>query len=127
MPLYPEQRQFRADITDDDYRRWQDAVCRSIAGATAAELRSVLPTVNDARRAQTRHPVLSSVNSRSWCSAATRSVTNGWRGNAELADRSSAATFVATGTRSHNIHQRHPDLVADAIRKVTHRSDSSRA
>ena len=50
MPLYPERKAFRNDVTVDAYQAWQDAVCRSIEGATAAELRSVLPTVIDARR-----------------------------------------------------------------------------
>ena len=48
MPLYPEQGLFRAQVADEDYRYWIAAVCRDLAGAAGAELRSVLPAAAEA-------------------------------------------------------------------------------
>ncbi len=127
MPLYPEQKLFRNHITADGYQRWQDAVCRSIAGATAAELRSVLPSVDNARRTRdtASEPEFGELPVAVLGSNAFGDKWLAWQ--RELREQSTDNTFIETGTRSHNIHMRHPDLVADAIREVAHRSGSSRA
>jgi pimeloyl-ACP methyl ester carboxylesterase len=49
MPAYPEQRQFRAVVTEQDYRRWIAAVCRDFAGAACQELASVITSAKQAQ------------------------------------------------------------------------------
>ncbi len=124
MPLYPEQKVFRQDVTADGYRRWQDGVCRSIAGATAAELRSVLPSVDDARRAphRTSEPAFMALPVVVLASSAFGDKWLAWQ--RELSERATDHVFAATGTRSHNIHMRHPDRVVDAIRQVAQQTNS---
>jgi pimeloyl-ACP methyl ester carboxylesterase len=118
MPLYPEQGQFRGLVSDEDYRRWVAGVCRSFSGAAGAELRSVLPTARYAHQQQsTAHQpqfgdlplgVLTS-----------RAYGDRWvEMHREVATRSRRSSYHVTEDRSHNIHMRHPDLVADTIRQV---------
>src|SRR5690349_19098439 len=118
LPLYPEQGLFRAQVTDEDYQYWTAAVCRDLAGAAGAELRSVLPAAAEAqwRRVGVAAPELGDLplgvlTSLAWGQK--------WVDmHRELATRSRSSFHRITGDRSHNIHMRHAALVADAIRDV---------
>ena len=117
MPLYPEQRRFRAVITDQDYRRWVAGVVRSFSGAAGAELRSVLP----AARYAERHADDPSHGSGQFPVALVTSHAYGetWvQMHRDLAARWSTAVHRVTEDRSHNIHMRHPDLVAETIKQM---------
>ena len=118
LPLYPEQGLFRAQVTDEDYRYWIAAVCRDLAGAAGAELRSVLPAAAEAqwRRVGVAAPELGDLplgvlTSLAW----GRKWVDMHR---ELATRSRSSFHRISGDHSHNIHMRHAALVADAIRDV---------
>jgi pimeloyl-ACP methyl ester carboxylesterase len=118
LPLYPEQGLFRAQVTDEDYQYWSAAVCRDLAGAVGAELRSVLPAAAEAqpRRAGVAVPELGDLplgvlTSLAW----GRKWVDMHR---ELATRSRSSFHRITGDRSHNIHMRHAALVVDAISDV---------
>jgi pimeloyl-ACP methyl ester carboxylesterase len=118
MPLYPEQRQFRGLVTDEDYRRWIAGVCRSFSGAAGAELRSVLPTARYAHQQQ------SAVHQPQFGNLPLGVLTSHAYGDRwveihrEIATQSRRSSHHITQDRSHNIHMRHPDLVADTIRQV---------
>lgn len=122
IPLYPEQDIFRSAVSAEDYRRWTAAVCRDFAGAAGPELRSVLPTAAESqrRRAGITAPQfgdlpLGVLTSHAWSAK--------WiEMHRELATRSRSSFHQITGNRSHNIHIRHPGLVADAIRDVVGRA-----
>ncbi len=117
MPLYPEARQFRADITPDEFARWETAVCQSIAGNTGPELRSVLKVVVDATEsADTRSPELGDLPLTVLASNAFGEKWIDWQ--RALTTLSTNAEFDATAMRSHNIHQRHPELLAELIERA---------
>jgi pimeloyl-ACP methyl ester carboxylesterase len=117
MPLYPEQRRFRAIITDQDYRRWIASVVRSFSGAAGAELRSVLP----AARYAEQHADDPSQDLGQVPIALITSHAYGetWvQMHRDMAARWSRAAHSVTDDRSHNIHMRHPNLVADTIKRM---------
>jgi pimeloyl-ACP methyl ester carboxylesterase len=126
MPFYPEQKVFRAQVTAEDFQYWTAAVCRNFAGAAGRELRSVLPAATQAqmRRVNLATPEfgdlpLGVLTSRAWGERWVQT-------QRELATRSRSAFHRITGDRSHNIHMRHPELVAAAIRQVARSRASSR-
>ena len=87
-------------------------------GSAGAELRSVLPAAaqEQQRRARLAAPELDELplgvlTSHAW----GEKWVNMHR---ELATRSHSSFHRITSDRGHNIHMRHPDLVADAIRDV---------
>jgi len=49
MPVYPEQAQYQAAVSPQQYDRWMTMVCRSFGRGAGAELRSVIPTAADAK------------------------------------------------------------------------------
>jgi hypothetical protein len=122
MPLYPEQILFRSAVSADDYRQWIAAVCRDFAGAAGQELRLVLPTAAEAQRRRAGLPAqqfgdlpLGVLTSHAW--------GDKWiETHRELARRSRSSFHQITSDRSHNIHIRHPDLVADSVRNVADRA-----
>jgi pimeloyl-ACP methyl ester carboxylesterase len=117
MPLYPEQRRFRAVVADLDYRRWIAGVVRSFSGAAGAELRSVLP----AARYAEQHADDPSQDPGKVSVALVTSHAYGetWvQMHRDLAARWSAVAHKVTEDRSHNIHMRHPKLVADTIKEM---------
>jgi hypothetical protein len=127
MPLYPEQKLFRSAVPAAGYRQWIADVCRGFAGAAGQELRSVLPAAAEARRRRAGLPApefgdlpLGVLTSHAW--------GDRWIGmHRELATRSRSSFHQVTEDRSHNIHIRHPGLVADAVRDVASRARSTAA
>jgi hypothetical protein len=127
MPLHPEQRLFRTQVSEEDYRHWIAGVWRDFAGAAGAELPSVLPAAVEAerRRAGLAAPEFGDLpsgvlTSRAW---GQRWVEM----HRELATRSRSSFHRITGDRSHNIHMRHAELVADAIRDVANAAAPAQA
>jgi pimeloyl-ACP methyl ester carboxylesterase len=116
MPLYPEQRLFRATITDQDYRRWIAGVVRSFSGAAGAELRSVLPA---ARYAEQHGDASDGVRALPVALVTSHAYGETWvQMHRDMAARWSTALHTVTEDRSHNIHMRHPDLVAEIIERM---------
>ena len=113
MPLYPEQNGFRAALPRSVDRRWISDVCRSFAGAAGPELRSVIETA----RAVRHQPMpAAAVTGRPVALLTSRAYGQRWA----AMQRGVAATIAArthhiTDDRSHNIHLRHPELVAATI------------
>lgn len=121
MPLYPEQDVFRSAVSAQDYRQWTADVCRDFAGAAGPELRSVVPAAAQTQQhkagltaPQFGDLPLAVLTSRAWGGR--------WiEMHRELATRSTNSFHQITEDRSHNIHIRHPRLVADAIRVIADR------
>jgi pimeloyl-ACP methyl ester carboxylesterase len=125
MPLYPDQGIFRKQVDDARYREWITDVCRNFAGNAGPELRSVLDAARDAARARAADPapadaalpvalVTSHAYGRKWVDMHHR-----------LARRFADSRHTVLQDRSHNIHMRHPDVVAEAVREVIRRGTSS--
>ena len=111
MPPYPEQSHYRASVTPPEYDRWMTMVCASFARGAGAELRSVIPTAAQAKKLLAGHTIpvplavlASSAFGGKWVS---------WQH--EIATLSAKGSFTFTGTRSHNIHLRHPAAVTAAV------------
>jgi pimeloyl-ACP methyl ester carboxylesterase len=104
-------------VTEQDYRRWIAGVVRSFSGAAGAELRSVLPAAryaeqhaNDGSDGSGRIPV-ALVTSHAYGATWVQM-------HRDMAARWSSAVHSVTEDRSHNIHMRHPDLVADTVMRM---------
>lgn len=116
MPLYPEQRQYRAAVSTQEYRRWVADVCAGFARAAGQELRSVLAVAAaaeqdaDADAGLVGMPV-AVLTSHAWGEK--------WVAmHREVVAALGARDHRVTDDGSHNIHLRHPDLVADAVLRV---------
>lgn len=124
MPLYPEQPAFRKIISEAEYRRWTASVCGNVAGAAGAELRSVLPAVDEA--AQSRAGVKGAkFGDLPLDVLASRAFGDKWIAwQRAMAQRSTRSSYQVTETKSHNIHLRHPDLVIEAVRKIARQCEA---
>jgi pimeloyl-ACP methyl ester carboxylesterase len=107
-PLYPEQRHI--PMTFAQRASWADAVVQATTPAAAAELSSVHRLTRLVAADPPPHVpalvVASSAYGPRWV-----------RWQHEVAD-TLGARLVLSGDRSHNIHLRHPDLVAEAVSAV---------
>ena len=114
MPLYPEQPRYKAAVSDAKYERWITMVCNSFGRGAGAELRSVIPTARQAKKLLVGHKLTVPL-----AVVASKAFGDKWvnwqRG---LAGLSPDNFFTFTGTRSHNIHLRHPDIVTSVIMKI---------
>jgi pimeloyl-ACP methyl ester carboxylesterase len=121
MPLYPDQRRFRAIITDQEYRRWAASVVRSFSGAAGAELRSVLPTARYAQQhADDVSPDFGQVRV---ALVTSHAYGDTWvQMHRDMVARWPHTVHKIIDDRSHNIHMRHPDLVADIIKQIISRT-----
>ena len=119
MPLYPEQTQFRTWVSAADYRRWIAAACRGFAdGAALRELRSGLRSVRGAERltSDIQEPRFGDLP---LAVLTSRAYGDRWVAmNSDLVRRARFSVHRLIDDRGHNIHMRHPDLVADAIREI---------
>ena len=119
MPLYPEQPQFRAVVSAEEYAHWVADVCRTFASSAAGdELRAVLAAAEAAKHLGegVQEPRFGSLPLGILTSHAFGDKWIEW--HRELATRSSHSFHRITDTSSHNIHLRHPEMVVQAVRDV---------
>ena len=115
LPLYPEQRCLRRQLSGRDYEQWTASVRRSVARGAAAELASVATAAGQARTLSNNPELPVSIVA----SSAYGPRWTQWQEG--LARQHLHSTYRSTGTKSHNIHLRHPDLVGEAIRGLVSR------
>jgi hypothetical protein len=85
--------------------------CRTIAGGAGDELRSVLPAVREAASDTSAPPAGFPV-----AVLASKAFGDRWVGwQQEQAAAYIASSYRATGTKLHNIHLRHPDLIVETV------------
>lgn len=114
MPLYPEQPQYQAAVSAVEYERWITMVCSSFGRGAGAELRSVIPTASEAKNLLAGHTLAMPV-----AIVSSKAFGDKWVSwQRDLAKLSSDGSFTFTGTKSHNIHLRHPDIVTSTITKI---------
>jgi pimeloyl-ACP methyl ester carboxylesterase len=117
MPAYSGQRQLQERLTEEEYRRWRALVTRSFRHGAAAELR----TVPAAARATKE---LMGDDGRSFGDLPLAVVSSSAYGpkweawQAQLAEGSRWRVHHRTGDRSHDVHLRHPHLVAGVVEQV---------
>jgi pimeloyl-ACP methyl ester carboxylesterase len=117
MPLYPEQRHYRAAAPATAYRQWISDVCRSFAGAAGQELRSVITAARAAGHQAESPTALCDVPI---AVLTSRAYGRRWIDmHRELANATGARTHQIINDRSHNIHLRHPELIAITTRDLT--------
>src|SRR4051794_16259206 len=121
MLTYTEPRHLRTRRTREEQRAWRSAVARSFRHGAAAELSSVPSAARAAvglfaATDPAEGPRFGDLPVAVVSSAAYGPRWEAWQ--AELAAGSRWRVHTCTGDRSHSVHLRHPDLVADALLQV---------
>ncbi|MCR6491124.1 alpha/beta fold hydrolase [Cellulomonas sp. P24] len=110
-PLYPEHRAAARAMPPSARHAWRHAVADAARGGGAQELRAVPSIAREAREVLTPPEVQSIV-------LASNAYGPTWIEWQQTTADELSAELWRTGDRSHNIHLRHPDLVARAVRVV---------
>ena len=121
--VIPERQELARLLSVEEYRAWIADLCQTVAdGGARDELGAVIYVTKEVkcRRQNVVEPEFGDLPMRVLTSSAFGERWIEWQ--RQLAARSSNGVQRLTGTRSHNVHLRYPELVVDAIDEVVGRA-----